>query len=350
MANGIYKRTRKDGTVSYTVRIRKYGLEINKSFPTLTMAKEWKRQAEVDAAQRKFIRRSEAEKHTLGELLDRYERDVLRLKRSNTIKGQLGHLQYWRERLGRYSLAELEDSTLIPDEQSRLLGGGRMGVRSPATVNRFFALLRHVFSKGQEWRWCETNPVPKALKEPRGRDRFLDDDERERLLVACRASKNKLLYPAVLLALTTGARRSELMNLQWSQVDFVKQKITLHETKSGKKRALFLAPITVDVLKALMSESADKNDLVFPSIANRRKPVDLTASFGAALRSAGIDSFRWHDMRHTFASYLARHGASLAEIAEAMGHETLAMVKRYSHLTDSHTHSVVSGMVEEIYI
>jgi integrase len=349
MANGIYKRTRKDGTVSYTVRIRKYGLEINKSFPTLTMAKEWKRQTEVDAAQRKFIRRSEAEKHTLAELLDRYERDVLRLKKLNTIKGQLGHLKYWRDRLGRYSLAELEESTLIPDEQSMLLSSGRLQQRSPATVNRFFALLRHAFSKGQEWRWCESNPVPKALKEPRGRDRFLDDEERQQLLLASKASSNKYLYPAVLLALTTGARRSELMSLVWGQVDFKKKRITLHETKSGKKRSLFLADVSLAELANLKTAGACKTDLIFPSRNNPKKPVDLSSVFSSALKEAGIAEFRWHDLRHTFASYLARHGASLAEIAEAMGHETLAMVKRYAHLTDSHTHSVVDDMIKEFY-
>ena len=349
MANGIYKRTRKDGTVSYTVRIRKYGLEINKSFPTLTMAKEWKRQTEVDAAQRKFIRRSEAEKHTLAELLDRYERDVLRLKKLNTIKGQLGHLKYWRDRLGRYSLAELEESTHIPDEQSMLLSSGRLQQRSPATVNRFFALLRHAFSKGQEWRWCESNPVPKALKEPRGRDRFLDDEERQKLLAACKASSNKYLHPAVLLALTTGARRSELMSLVWGQVDFEKKRITLHETKSGKKRSLFLADISLAELEKIRSDGAIKTDLVFPSANAPKKPIDLTSSFSSALRDAEIEGFRWHDLRHTFASYLARNGASLAEIAEAMGHETLAMVKRYSHLTDSHTHGVVNNMVDKVF-
>jgi site-specific recombinase XerD len=89
--------------------------------------------------------------------------------------------------------------------------------------------------------------------------------------------------------------------------------------------------------------------LLFPSKVNPTKPIDLRKPFETALKKAEIDDFHWHDLRHCTASYLAMNGASLAEIAEVLGHKTLSMVKRYSHLSDSHVSNVVASMNEKIF-
>jgi integrase len=198
----------------------------------------------------------------------------------------------------------------------------------------------------KEWGWVEGNPLTKVTKpkEPRGRVRFLDDDERERFLVACRESASPDLYPAVILALSTGARQQEVLGLRWPQVDLVRRVATLHETKNGERRVLPLAGPALELLRERSRVRRLDTDLVFPGRTKPNKPVDLRTPFATALKRAGIADFHWHDLRHTAASYLAMNGASLAEIAEVLGHKTLAMVKRYAHLSEAHTASVVERM------
>ena len=167
------------------------------------------------------------------------------------------------------------------------------------------------------------------LKEPRGRVRFLSDDERTRLLKACKQSSNTDLYPAVVLSLATGARQKEIMGLRWLDVDMQRCMITLHDTKNGERRA---SPLHGHVLELVRERSRVRRidtDLLFPSPKNPQQPIDLRRPWENALAQAGIEDFRWHDLRHSAASYLAMNGATLSEIASAIGHKTLQMVKRY---------------------
>jgi len=180
-------------------------------------------------------------------------------------------------------------------------------------------------------------------KEPRGRVRYLGDEERGRLLEECRKSESPDLYCALVLALSTGARRMEVLGLRWGQVDFHRRAITLLETKNGEIRSLALVGHAFELMDARAKVRRIDTDLVFPGRL-RGRPVDLRASFETALKRAGIEDFRWHDLRHSAASYLAMNGATLAEIAEVLGHKTLAMVKRYAHLSQAHTTRVVEGI------
>lgn len=188
----------------------------------------------------------------------------------------------------------------------------------------------------------------KKPSEPRGRVRFLSDEEREALLQACRDSSNPWLYLAVVVALSTGMRNGELMSLSWKDVDLKAGRIVLHETKNGERRVVPLAGPALSLLKEHAKVRRLDTDLLFP--ANKKqedgtiRPIDLRTPWETALKRAGITDFHWHDLRHTAASYLAMNGASLAEIAEILGHKTLAMVKRYAHLSEAHTASVVERM------
>src|SRR5262249_2823728 len=151
------------------------------------------------------------------------------------------------------------------------------------------------------------------------------------------------LHAIVVLALATGARRGELQGLRWPDVDLKRGTLTFHETKNGERRAV---PLTGPAL-TLMHQHAKVRRLdtmlVFPDGTGKRA-LGIREAFEGAVKRANIADFRFHDLRHSFASYLAMNGASLLEIAEVLGHKTLAMVKRYAHLTEAHTRNVVERM------
>jgi len=227
-------------------------------------------------------------------------------------------------------------------------------------VVRYLAALSHAFTIAvNEWGWLDDSPMRKVKKPalPRGRVRFLSEDttdgekiegERTRLLKACEESSNPYLYPVVVLALSTGMRQGEIMGLTWEDVDLHQGRATLHETKNGERRVVPLSGKALELLKAHSKVRRLDTNLLFPGRIPQ-KPIALRAPWEAALKKAGIEDFRFHDLRHSAASYLAMNGASLAEIAEVLGHKTLQMVKRYSHLSEAHTAGVVARMNARIF-
>jgi Site-specific recombinase XerD len=179
--------------------------------------------------------------------------------------------------------------------------------------------------------------------------RFLNDGERTNLLKSCRESSNPYLYPAFVLALSTGMRQGELMNLRWEDVDLIKGRILLHETKNGERRAVPLKGHALELLREHYAKKPQNIGLLFPSKFDCQKPIDLRFPWEQALKKAGIKNYVWHCNRHSCASYLLMNGASLAEIAAVLGHKTLSMVKRYSHLSESHASNIVEKMNQEIF-
>jgi integrase len=277
-------------------------------------------------------------------MIDRYIEVVLPTK-PKQIKDQTHQLRWWRSEIGDYSLADVTPVLIVQcrDELGK--------TRAAATVVRYMAALSHAYTIAvNEWGWVTDSPTRKVKKpkEARGRVRFLDDDERHRLMNACAKSSNQYLHTCVILALSTGMRQGELMALKWSDVSLKKSFIILHETKNGERRRVPLAGYARELLIKHSKVRRLATGLLFPS-KNAAKPVDLRKPFGNALKEAGITDFRWHDLRHCTASYLAMNGASLAEIAEVLGHKTLQMVKRYAHLSDGHVSSVVESMNNNIF-
>jgi integrase len=368
----IEKRTDATGTVTYRVKVRLKGHPTQTAtFPRLTDARKWGTQTEAAIREGRHFKTTEAKRHTLADLIDRYSREVLPTKRATTQPPQRIQLAWWRAKLGSYALADLTPALIaeyrdilkdepIPSQAKDPAKAGPTRYRTPASINRFLAVLSHAFTIAvKEYGWIENNPVLKVTKhkEPRGRVRFLSDDERERLLAACKASCNDALYPAVVIALSTGARRMEVMGLRWPDVDLARRVATLHHTKNGERRVLPLAGPALELLKERAKVRRLDTDLLFPGTPHRNPdgtpkpiaPVDVSAAFERACLAAGIEDFRFHDLRHTAASYLAMNGASLAEIAEVLGHKTLQMVKRYAHLSDAHTAGVVERMNRAVF-
>lgn len=351
MAN-IEKRTTKDGEINYRVKVRLKGYPIQSAtFERISDARKWSQNTESAMREGRHFKTSQAKRHTLEELVDRYLNDVLS-RRPKTKKHQEQYFIWWKNQIGSYLLADVTPA-LIVEQRDKLAGGiTHMKIqRAPATVNRYLAALSYAFTVAiKEWGWIEENPFRKVskFKEPRGRVRFLSDDERVHLLEACKKSRNQLLYLIVVLALSTGARKNEILGLTWDNVDLGRKVITLRETKNGEVRLLPLAGHALDLMMEHSKIRRLDTKFVFPGLTPQ-KAVDVRAAWLTAVQNAGIKDFRFHDLRHSTASYLAMNGASLAEIAEVLGHKTLAMVKRYSHLSEAHTARVVAKMNEKIF-
>ncbi len=348
----IQERKNSDGKTKYRALVRLKGYPPQSAtFERKTDAKKWAKKIETDILEGRHFKSMEAKKHTFADMIDRYTEHVLPLKGKNKQNLSI-HLAWWKDQLGYFLLSDIT-SAMITDCRDKLLSEktAKGTLRSPATTVRYMTTISGVFNTAiQEWEWLENNPVSKVKKptEPRGRVRFLDEDERERLLKACKESESPALYPVVVLALSTGMRHGEIMNIQWKDVDFVNRRIILHETKNGERRIAPLVGIALDLIKAQSKIRRLDNPYIFPA-QKTGKPADIRTGWDHAIMKAKIKDFRFHDLRHTAASYLAMNGATLAELAEVLGHKTLQMVKRYAHLSDAHTTSVVERMNLKIF-
>jgi len=211
---------------------------------------------------------------------------------------------------------------------------------SPATVNRELACLRHMFTKAIEWELIDHNPAKKvkSLKEKNKRLRFLSVEEMEKLLDTCYGH----LKLIVKMAIFSGMRKSEILNLKWRDVDFQNNLIVLTDTKSGKAREIPLNKILREVLSGVPRHL--KSDYVFCN--QEGKPYrQLRASFRNALRRAGISDCTFHDLRHTFASHMVMSGVDINTLREILGHSTITMTQRYAHLAPSFKQKAMENIV-----
>jgi integrase len=356
----IELRTNEDESTSYRVKVRLKGFKpVYATFNRLTDAKRWAQQTEVAIREGRYFKTAEAKRHTLADLIDRYISDVLPTKPKNA-SNQNTQLLWWKKQIGHVVLSDLSAALigeyrdvlakeLIPPKAQTT---AKPRYRGPATQVRYLAALSHACSIAQrEWGWLEDNPCRKVRKpkEPRGRVRFLSDDERDRLLKVCKETEHTHLYSIVVLALSTGMRSSEIMNLKLPDVDLKRGMVTLHDTKNGERRSVPLTNLALELITKLGKVRRLDTQLLFHSPTKPKQPVEIRPTWYRAMKKADIADFRFHDLRHSAASYLAMNGATTPEIAEVLGHKTLHMVKRYAHLSESHTHSVVASMNEKIF-
>jgi integrase len=206
----------------------------------------------------------------------------------------------------------------------------------PATVNREIGCLKHMFNKAVEWNYLAENKLLKVkkFKEPPGRVRYLTDEEIERLLHCCA----DYLKPIVILALNTGMRKSEILNLKWSNVDLKNRVITINKTKNNEIKIVPINDILYNTLAKIKKGNGDQ--FVFTD-KNGKPYGDIKNGFNAAVKRAGITDFRFHDLRHTFASRLVMAGVDIRTVQELMGHKDIKMTMRYSHLSNVHLKEAV---------
>ena len=354
-------------SVSYRAQVRVKGRPAqSETFPSRKEAQAWAASVEAAIREGRHFPHAAARRTSFDALAKDYTETVLAEFGEKERVTRSRQLQWWAEQFAGLALAEIT-ADRISKARDRLAAetftrgksrkDGQTGAiippkeyrRSGATVNRYIACLSHALAFGvKERRLIDRNPVSdiSRKKEPRGRTRFLSDEERSALLDACSKSEWPALHALVLLAITTGARKGELTGLRWGDVDLKVGRALLRETKNGEQRTLPLAGKALEALRELKLKNSARSEYLFPQPSGLPGPyVYFDAHWYAALETAGITDFHFHDLRHTTASMLAAQGASLLEIADVLGHRTLAMVKRYSHLVVDHKAQVIQEMV-----
>ena len=215
----------------------------------------------------------------------------------------------------------------------------RLKYNKPSTVNRLLATLKHMVNKGTQWGMASDRALKqvrnvKLLPENNRRLRFLSIEECQRLIECC----HKALKPIVVVALQTGMRRGEVLGLKWEQIDLIHGFILLDTSKNGERREI---PINT-TLEYLFKEMPRSVESEYVFTGKTGKPLtDIKKGFHTALRKAGIHDFRFHDLRHTFASQLVMAGIDITSVKELLGHKSLTMTMRYSHLSPGHKRKAV---------
>lgn len=343
----IKARKDKNGKTRFQVIIRRKGYPTQTAtFLRKTDARKWEQDIESAIRDGHHFKTSKAKKHTLNEMIDRY------LAQQQISKCTRAQLEWWKKAIGSCLIADVSPS-YIAEKRNELLRTQtpRGSLRCPATVCRYLSALSHVFTIGiKEFDWVETNPVRNVTKpkEPPGRVRFLDVQERARLLEACQKISSPYLYCVVILAISTGMRQGEIMNLKWTDLDLFRKQLILEKTKNGTRRTVPIVRLAYDLLKDLYENRNRATDLLLPG-KKFNKPIDLRKLWLKALKEAKIENFRFHDLRHTAASYLAMNGASLAEIGTLLSHLHIEVTRRYSHLSNQHISTMVEKMNEAIF-
>jgi integrase len=353
------------GRISYRVQARTVGRPSQSAtFRDRAQAKQWAQYAEARIRRERY-----AALTPFVQVVERYRKEVLPDFDEPARRSREMHLAWWARRFGdlgfaaitQVEIAKARDALALERPVSGNIGPRRRErksypsrhTRSPATVNRYLSSLSHLFTVAMhEWNLVDRHPVREVTRqtEPLGRSRFLTDHERRRLFYQCRRSGWPQLYFLVLLAITTGARRSELINLRWSDVSLSAQKPAIHvrESKNGDARFLPLIGRSLAVVQALQRRRHPlEDDYLFPAPNGRKGPYRaFDKHWHQALDAAGIDNFRFHDLRHTCASYLAGDGATLLEIADVLGHRSLRVTLRYVHLGTGHKRMCLERMVQ----
>jgi len=268
--------------------------------------------------------------HTFNELAERYLSWINGRQKSAKIKGYI--IGQITSTFGSLPLRRFNTLT-VEQLQTDLINRGLKN----SSCNKVLNILKHMFTKAVDWEMVESEVLKrvrkvKLLPDDSKRLRYLSKQECQELINSCETH----LKPIVITALNTGMRKSEILNLKWDNVDLKYGFILLDRTKNGERREI---PIN----RTLEAVFLDKNLIrrldipyVFYDPATGKPYQDVKRSFNTACRRAGIKDFHFHDLRHTFASHLVMAGVDITTVKELLGHKTLTMTLRYSHLAPSH--------------
>lgn len=305
----------------WRAQIRRKGWKnVAKTFRTKAAAERWAREVEQEMDVRTWVDEDSQAPKTLEELLVRYLNEVS-IKKKGYEEEQYRLKTVIDDPMSQVPLDRLTTSMLAAWRDKRLQ------TVSNSTVRKDIAILNYAIGFAiREWGIAiRTNPLDNVSRPPasKARDRRLTPDESERFLKAFKTCRNLWIKPIVLFAMETAMRRGEILELTWDNVDVKKRTAFLPETKNGEARTVPLSENALSILKKLPKES----NTVFDTTA-----YALRMAFGRARKRAGIDNFRFHDLRHEATSRFFEKGLNVMEVSSITGHKDLQMLKRYTHL------------------
>ncbi len=282
-----------------------------------------------EIAEGKWFDRLPGEERTFKQMMERYmaEHSTPKKASSKRDRGSLTHLLPF---FGSYTISEITPQLISEYKTTR-----RGQKASPSTINRELALMKHAFNLAlKEWEWVNDNPVKKVSmeKEPPARDRWLTYEEEERLL----SVSPQWLEQMIIFAIETGCRKGEMLSLQWRSIDLFEKVVTIFGSKTGERRTIPLSQRALEVLKDRQKERVKvrsiNEDLAFTYPVGQKININtLRSAFENALKKSKVEDFRWHDLRHTFASRLAQAGVDPYTIQRLMGHKAFITTQRYAH-------------------
>lgn len=248
--------------------------------------------------------------------------------------------------LGKLYLDEITKKHLVD------LVSGHSKTFKPSSTNRMINVLHRMFNCALEWEvpGVETNPmaVIKKRKEDNQRDRYLSPSELKALWTAVQQSESEMLPYIVRMLVLTGARKNEVANAKWADIDWHQCQWRIPENKSGQVRYV---PLSNSVIKMLKSMTPyDGCEYIFPNPKTLKAYKNFYHSWHTARVEAGVPDIRIHDLRHTYASYLVNIGVSLYQVQKILGHANFATTQRYAHLNQEtllEATNLLAGHVEE---
>mgnify|MGYP000715758548 CR=1 FL=1 len=316
---------RKVASGKWSVQIRRKGFSpISKSFINQKDAHSWIRSVESDMDKGIHSDCGTASVVTLADALIRYRKEITPAKKGRVREAE--RIAVWLEHpLAKRSLSSLKSTDFVQHRDRRC------AAVASNTVRLELALISHLFSIARkEWDLPVGNPLS-DIRKPKGsncRTRRLEDDEEERLLSACRASQNPLLHPIVVLAIESGMRLSELLSLEWKDINLLKRIVFLSDTKNGSSRTIPLSSTAMAILSDMPRNITNKR--VFYTWSQR--PSAMNGAWKNATVRADINNLRFHDLRHEATSRLFEKGMNLLEVAAITGHKSVSMLQRYTHI------------------
>jgi integrase len=248
--------------------------------------------------------------------------------------------------LGRYCMDELTGAP-IADLIHKMSGKGY----STGTTNRIIVLLRYVFNLAKKWGVprASVNPTVGFQTQPEAcRQRYLTEEELQRLIAALDRDPNQVAAKAIRLLLLTGARRNEITRARWDYIDWERKVLLVPISKTGRPRVIILNSAAIELLRSVVRID-DDNPFIFPSPVTGRPCPSLHFPWLRIRRKADLLDLRLHDLRHSFASFLVNSGVSLYTVQHLLGHTQPRMTQRYAHLAQQTLGSaaeIVGGLID----
>ena len=350
----ILKVQCKDGSLSFKARIRRKGHSpIMQTFKRRTDAKNWIKQQESEILAGRQI--GHRQRHKFSKVIARYLDEIMPDKKEGTKYVQIPMLHRLANYFKDTELHTIDYDSLIrarqylQNEKVARKGQSTPVTRGNATINCYFALLRHVFSVAvRDWRWIDDNPVSRMrpLREGKGRVCSLTDEQMRTIVEALENHPREDFKLIVKIAMITGCRRGNAQTIQWHDIDFTNNTITFPDTKNNTPHIAPITPELAESLRAFQAKNRAFQGYAFPSADGSRIPfVDVKQTWRRFALSLGYEDLHFHDLRHAVASYLAKQNVSLLTIGKLLGHKSLESTKRYAHICveDLQQHTKILG-------